>query len=336
MYLTERETVDTTDNRTGVRTDGVTSLSHGVESLLQSNPVKKEQYGQTAKKGEVGTGSKLGLQVDVDKHSDDEGSCKERLKVDSINHVWDDEEGDGNSNQNENETEEEEEEGEEEGEEEEEGDEEDGEEEEGDTQEGQYYEELQEEQEEDVGAESGEQPDYKGQCSESDSNSELNSESNEEKRSEAEVQESPHLRYITPWKSFYSVVHTDRMNTHSLSHSKTLSVAVSLSHSPSVSFSLSLSLPLSLTHSPNPHPSSLTFTPSHPTPRRDGSPFYDEWENDDDTGYVYVRLSEEEFFSIVEEVSALCCAELWCVTCDVWCGVVCDVVYWVVVTNWKI
>ena len=187
MYLTERETVDTTDNRTGVRTDGVTSLSHGVESLLQSNSVKKEQYGQTAKKGEVGTGSKLGLQVDVDKHSDDEGSCKERLKVDSINHVWDDEEGDGNSNQNENETEEEEE-----------GEEEEGEEEEGDTQEGQYYEELQEEQEEDAGAESGEQPDYKGQCSESDSNSELNSESNEEKRSEAEVQESPHLRYITP------------------------------------------------------------------------------------------------------------------------------------------
>ena len=30
--------------------------------------------------------------------------------------------------------------------------------------------------------------------------------------------------------------------------------------------------------------------------------FFDEWENDDDAGYNYVHLSEEEFFNIVEEV----------------------------------
>ena len=33
--------------------------------------------------------------------------------------------------------------------------------------------------------------------------------------------------------------------------------------------------------------------------------FYDEWENDDDPGYVFVHLSEEEFFSIMEEVRPL-------------------------------
>ena len=32
--------------------------------------------------------------------------------------------------------------------------------------------------------------------------------------------------------------------------------------------------------------------------------FFDEWENDDDAGYNYVHLTEEEFFNIVEEVCA--------------------------------
>ena len=41
--------------------------------------------------------------------------------------------------------------------------------------------------------------------------------------------------------------------------------------------------------------------------------FYDEWENDDDPGYVFVHLSEEEFFSIMEEVRhALPCLALPC------------------------
>jgi hypothetical protein len=155
------DTVDTSNVRTGARADGVTSLS-------QSVPLNKE----------IGTGSRLGLQVEVDKHSDDEGSCKERLKIDDMSHVWDDDEGDDEEDDTETE---------------EEGDEEETE-EEGDTQEGQYYEELQEEEEEDAVAESRNKTYYKGECSESDSNSELNSVSNEEKRSEAGVQDSPHLR----------------------------------------------------------------------------------------------------------------------------------------------
>lgn len=174
------DTVEISDVRTGVRTDGATSLSHGIEGLLQSIPVNKEEhYGQTENRGEGVTRPRLGLQVEVDKHSDDEDCSKERLKVDNMNHVWDDEEGDEGGTETE-----------------EEGDEEDDDEEEGGEQEGQYYEELQEEG--DAGAEGRKKTYYKGECSISDSNSEVNSVSNEEKRSEAGVQDSPHLRYITP------------------------------------------------------------------------------------------------------------------------------------------
>jgi hypothetical protein len=32
------------------------------------------------------------------------------------------------------------------------------------------------------------------------------------------------------------------------------------------------------------------------------APFHDDWEDDDDVGYIYVHLSEEEFFELMEEV----------------------------------
>ena len=30
--------------------------------------------------------------------------------------------------------------------------------------------------------------------------------------------------------------------------------------------------------------------------------YVDDWENDDDVGYIYVNLSDDEFFAMVEEV----------------------------------
>lgn len=105
-----------------------------------------------------------------------------------------------------------------------------------------------------------------------------------------------------------------------------VSFSIYLCFSLSLSLSLISFLPFTylLTHSLTCFPSMLILLHSsapYPAPHRDSSPYYDEWENDDDTGYVYVRLSEEEFFSIVEEVST-CVVYVVCALCGVfWCGV---------------